>query len=97
MQFNDDKICEPLKTRSFHFCPLNVNGLVSKTDKLRDITNNIQPSILGITEPKLDSTITNAEANINGYSITRMTKTKMVEVLQVTSEAICVLIPRIFF
>ena len=48
MQFSDDKIWEPLKTRGLHFCHLNVNSLLSKTDELRDITNHIRPAILGI-------------------------------------------------
>ena len=71
MQFIDDKTWEPLKTRGLHFCHLNVNSLLSKTDKFRDITNHIKPAILDITEPKLDSSVTNAEVNTNGYSIIR--------------------------
>ena len=43
---------ESLKTRGLYFCHLNVNSLLSKTDELRDITNYIRPSILGITESK---------------------------------------------
>ena len=71
MQFNDGKLWEPLKTRSFHLCHLNVNGILSKIYKLRDITNYNKPAILGITESKLDSSVTNAEVNINGYSVIR--------------------------
>ena len=48
-----------------------MNSLLSKIDKFRDITNHIKPAILGITEPKLDSSVTNAEVNTNGYSIIR--------------------------
>ena len=71
MQFIDDKTWEPLKTRGLHFCHLKVNSLLSKIDEPRDITNYIKPAILGITESKLDSSVTNAEVNINGYSIIR--------------------------
>ena len=71
MQFIDDKTWKPLKTRGLNFCHLNVNSLLSKIDELRDITNYIKPAILGITESKLDSSVANAEVNINGYSITR--------------------------
>ena len=72
MQFSDDKIWDPLiKTRGFHFCHLNVNGLLSKTDELKDITIYIKPGILRITESKLDSSVTHEEVNINGYSIIR--------------------------
>ena len=70
-QFIDDKTWEPLKTRGLHFCHLNVNSLLSKIDELKDITNYIKPGFLGITESKLDSSVTNAEVNINGYSIIR--------------------------
>ena len=71
MQFFNDKTWKPLKTRNLHFCYLNINSLLSKIDKLRDIANYIKPAILCITESKLDSSITNAEVNINGYSIIR--------------------------
>ena len=59
IQFIDDKKWEPLNTLS------------SKIDARRDIKNYIRPAILGITESKLDSSITNAEANINGYIVIR--------------------------
>ena len=39
MQFNDEKICEPLKTGGLHFFNLDVSSLLSKSDELRDITN----------------------------------------------------------
>ena len=48
-----------------------MNSLFSKIDELRDITNYVKPAILGITESKLDSSVKNAEVNINGYSIIR--------------------------
>ena len=71
MQFIHDKTWEPLKTRALNFFHLNVNSLLSKIDELRDITNYIKPAILGITESKLDSSVTNTDVNINGYSIIR--------------------------
>ena len=71
MQFVNDKTWEHLKTRGLHFCYLNVNSLLSKIDELTDITNNIRLAILGIRESKLDSSVTNAEVNINGYSTIR--------------------------
>ena len=71
MQYIDEKTWEPPETQGLHFCHLNVNSLSSKIDELRDITNYIKPAILGITESKLDSSVTNAEVNINGYSIIR--------------------------
>ena len=71
MQFSDHKIWEPLKARGLHFCQLNINSLSYKIDELGDITNYIIPAILGITESKLDSSVTNVEVNINGYIIIR--------------------------
>ena len=50
---------------------MNVNSLFSKIDEIRDIANRIKPAVLGITESKLDSSVTNMEVNINGYSIIR--------------------------
>ena len=60
IRFNDDKIWEPLKTCGLHLCHLNINSLLPKIDELRDIT-----------ESKLDSSVMNAEVNINAYSIIR--------------------------
>ena len=98
MQFIVDKTWEPLKTRGLKFFHLNVNSFLSKIDELRDITNYRRPAILGITESKLDSSITNAEVNVNGDSIyLGMIETEMVEVLQVILEMICVLISKHFF
>ena len=71
MQFNDDKMWGVLKTCALHFCHFNLNNLVSKIDKLRDITNSRKPAILGITKLKLDFSIANREANIIGCSISR--------------------------
>ena len=71
IQFIDDKTWERLKNQGLHFCHLNVNSSLSKVDELRDITNYIKPTILRITESKLDSSVTNAEVNINGCSIIR--------------------------
>ena len=70
-QLNDDKTWDPLKTKGLHFCHLNVNSLLSKIDEIRDIANRIKPAVLGITESKLDSFVTNMEEIINGYSIIR--------------------------
>ena len=70
-QLNDDKTWDPLKTKDLHLCHLNVNSLLSKIDEIRDIANRIKPAVLGITESKLDSSVTNMEVNINGYSIIR--------------------------
>ena len=66
-QLNVDKTWDPLKTKGLHLCHLNVNSLLSKIDEIRDIANRIKPAVLGITESKLDSSVTNMEVNIDGY------------------------------
>ena len=76
MKFNDGKIWEPLKVWGLFFCHLNVNGLLSKNDKIKDIINYIKPAILGIKESKLDSFVTNAELNINSYRLIRINRNR---------------------
>ena len=68
--YNDDKF-EPFHKRGLHFLHLNVNSLLSKIDELRDVVGHIKPSILGITESKIDSFASDQEVNISGYSILR--------------------------
>ena len=83
---------ELLKTRGLHFCHLNINSFLSKVYELRDITIYIRPVILGIAETKLDSSVTSAEAYINGYSIIKNDRNRKSEGLHVILEKICVLI-----
>ena len=50
MQFIDDKRWEPLKTQGLYFFHLNVNSVLSKIEKLRDIANYVKPANFGITK-----------------------------------------------
>ena len=68
--YNDDKF-EPFRKRGLHFLHINVNSLLSKIDELRDVVGHTKPAILGITESKLDSSVSDQEVNISGYSIFR--------------------------
>ena len=54
-----------------HFLHINVNSLLSKIDELRDVVGHTKPTILGITESKLDSSVSDQEVDISGYSILR--------------------------
>ena len=54
-----------------HFLHINVNSLLSETDELRDVVGHTKPAILGITESKLDSSVSDQKVNISGYSILR--------------------------
>ena len=66
----EDKF-QPFWKRGLHFLHININSLLSKIDKLRDIIGHTKPAILGITESKLDGSVTNQEVNTSGYSILR--------------------------
>ena len=70
LQGNDNKF-EPFHKRGLHFLHINANSLLLKIDELRDIVGHTKPAILGITESKLDSSVSDQEVNINGYSILR--------------------------
>ena len=70
LQGNDDKF-EPFHKCGLHFLHINVNSLLLKISELRDIVGHIKPAILEITESKLDSSVSDQEVNINGYSILR--------------------------
>ena len=73
-QYLSDKnkdLFEPFRKRGFHFLHINVNSLLLKIDELRDIISRTKPAILGITESKLDSSVSDQEVNISGYSILR--------------------------
>ena len=94
---NDNKF-QPFRKRGLHFLHMNVNSLLSKIDELRDIVGLTKPAILGITETKLDSTVSDQEININGYSVLRSEiEIEVAVVLHVTSELIYVLIADTIF
>ena len=44
---------ETFCTRGLHLSHINVNSLLSKIDKLRDLVSRTTPAILGITESNL--------------------------------------------
>ena len=70
-QYLSDKnkdLFESFRKRGFHFLHINVNSLLLKIDELRDIISRTKPAILGITESKLDSSVSDQEVNISGYS-----------------------------
>ena len=67
---NDNKF-ELFRKRGLQFLHINTNSLLSKTDELRDIVGHTKPAILGITESKLDSSVSDQAVNISGYSILR--------------------------
>ena len=54
-----------------HFVHINVNSLLPKIDELRDVVGHTKPAVLGITESKLDSSISDQEVNMSGYRVLR--------------------------
>ena len=67
---NNNKFELVLK-RDLHVLHINVNSLLSKSDEPRDVIGHTKPAILGITESKLDRSVSNQKVNISGYSIHR--------------------------
>ena len=57
--------------RGLHFLHINVNSLLSKIDQLIDVAGHTKPAILGVTESKLDSSVSDQEVNTSDYSILR--------------------------
>ena len=51
---------------------LNVNSLLPKIDEICFIAKQLNASIVGISESKLDLSILNSEVDIVGYNIIRM-------------------------
>ena len=58
------------------FGHLNVNSLLPKIEKLRTLAINTNISVLGITETKLDNTVSNEELKIDGYNLLRSDRNK---------------------
>ena len=66
----------PFKNRGMHILHININSLASKIDETRDIIRQSKPAVLGISESKLDGTISDCEVDIEGYSIIRLDRNR---------------------
>ena len=62
---------EVLNKRGLHFIHININSILPKIEELRHICNSTKISIIGISETKLDNSITSEEISITGYDILR--------------------------
>ena len=89
---NDNEF-EPFRKCSLHVLQINVDSFPSKIDELRDFVGYTKPAILGITESKLDSSVSDQKVNISGYWVTEI---DMVEVLLATLGLIYALIGEMF-
>lgn len=59
------------KQKGLHFIHINIRSLTSKISELKIIANNSSASVIAISETWLDSSVTDAEININGYTVIR--------------------------
>ena len=59
------------KNRGLYFIHLNVNSLLPKNDELREIVKISNPTVIGITETEIDSSISDSEISIDGYCAIR--------------------------
>ena len=66
--YNDLNI---FKKRGIHIIHLNINSILSKIEELRQIALKSKITVIGISESKLDSTVTDEEINIPGYEVIR--------------------------
>ena len=62
---------EIFRNRGLHFIHLNINSLLPKFDKLREIVKISNPTVIGITETKFDNSIGDSEISIDGYCAIR--------------------------
>ena len=67
----DQSVYENFNCRGMHFFHLNINSILPKIDELRIIAKEINPSIIGLTETKIDNNVNDEEIQISGYNIER--------------------------
>ena len=72
----DEDINDDLKYQSFtkgglHFIHLNIKSVLLKIDQLRIIALKTNAAVIGLSESKLDETVTDAEISITGYKALR--------------------------
>ena len=74
------------KDKGMHFGHVIVNSLLWKIEELKTLAINTKIYVLGITETKLDSTVSNEELKTDGYNLLQSDKKKMVVALLATSK-----------
>ena len=68
---------EMFKNKGLCFERFNINNILSKIEQVRSLLINSNISVLGITETKLDDTISNEAVEIDGYNLTRSDRNRM--------------------
>ena len=69
--YQNNNIWSCFKSRGIHLLHLNINSLLPKIDEVRDFIKKSNASVLGLTETKLDDSISNQEIDIQGYILIR--------------------------
>ena len=54
----------PFKKRGLHFIHININSILHKIDEIREIAIKSMPTIIGITESKIDKSVLDEEIKI---------------------------------
>ena len=57
--------------RGLHFLHLNINSLLLKIDELRHIARLTNAAVIGISESKLDDSVSTSEIQIDEYDLLR--------------------------
>ena len=55
---------KPFENKGLHFLHLNINSILPKLDELKTIAGNTKAAIIGITESKVDNSISDSEVEI---------------------------------
>ena len=69
-------IWDPLNKKGLHFLHINIVSLLPKINELKCIANKNKAAIIGISESKLDHTVSDLEANLPGYDILQCDRNK---------------------
>lgn len=68
---SSDEHYQCFSKKGMHFIHLNARSLLPKISELRYLANKTTAAIISVTETWLDSSVTNSEIKIEGYSIVR--------------------------
>ena len=63
--------CDIFKRKCLHLMHLNINSLLRKIDELRHMVRLSNAAVIGISESKLDKSITNSGILIGNYDLLR--------------------------
>ena len=69
ISLNDES--EIFKRKGLHFVHLNCNSLLNKIDEIRQFVTDFKPHVICFSETKIDSSVSNSEVSIDGYSVIR--------------------------